>query len=98
MESTIIGEFDIRRNAELAAEHIVQQCDMPRGNVFIQPVGRANSAGTWAAGADAKAPPPPEGHEKLEGALEVSVNLRGGDPDKIANALRSAGAKVVRKK
>ena len=98
MESTIIGEFDTRRNAELAVEHVVQECGVPRGNVFVQPVGRANSSGTRAAGADAKASPAPEGQQKLEGALEVSVDLHGGDPDKIADALRSVGAAAVRRK
>ena len=98
MDSTIIGTFDTRRNAELAVEHVVQECDVARGNVFIQPIGGANSAGTRAAGADAKAAPEPEGHQKLEGALEVSVDLHGGDPERIANALKIAGATAVRKK
>lgn len=97
MESTIIGEFDTRRNAELAVEHVVQECGVPRENVLIRPIGPDNSAGTRAAGADAKAAPEPEGHQKLEGALEVSVNLPGGDAGPIADALKSAGARAVRK-
>lgn len=58
--------------------------------------GQANSAGTRAAGADAKSAPEPEGQQKLEGPLEVSVEFHGDDPNKIADALKSTGAKVVR--
>jgi hypothetical protein len=37
LESTIIGEFDTRRGAELAVEHVVQECGVPQSDVFIQP-------------------------------------------------------------
>jgi hypothetical protein len=92
----IVGEFDTRRSAELAVERIVQECGIARDDVFIQPAGGANSAGTRPAGADAKASPAPEGHQKLEGAIEVSVDFHGDDPAKIATALKSAGANSVR--
>jgi hypothetical protein len=36
LESTIIGEFDTRRDAEFAVEP-VQNCGVPRGDVFVQP-------------------------------------------------------------
>ena len=96
MESTIIGEFDSRRGAELAVEHVVQECGVPRTDVFVQPVGSQNTAGTRSAGADAKTTPQPEGHQKLEGLIEVSVDYHGDDPEKIADTLRGAGAKAVR--
>ena len=98
MESTIIGEFDTRRGAELAVEHVVQECGVPRSDVFVQPVGSANSVGTRAAGSDVKAAPAPEGHQKLEGLIEVSVDFHGDTPQTIADALRGAGAKTVRTK
>jgi hypothetical protein len=96
VEATIIGEFDTRRDAELAVEHVVQECGVPRSDVFVQPVGGTNTAGTRPAGADAKAAPKPEGHQKLEGPLEVSVDFHGDDPEKISKALKSAGATAVR--
>ena len=96
MESTIIGQFDTRRGAELAVEHVVQEYGIPRTDVFVQPVGEANSAGTHAAGADAKSAPDPQNREKLGGAIEVSVDFHGDDPKLIADALRGAGAKLVR--
>ena len=98
MEATIIGEFDSRRAAELAVEHVVQECGVPRSDVFIQPAGQANSAGTRTAGADAKTSPEPEGRQKLEGALEVSVDFHGDDPNKIAEVMKTTGAKAVRTK
>ena len=67
LESTIIGEFATRRKAELAVEHVVQECGVLRSDVFIQPAGRANSPGTHAAGADAKVAPEPEGDRSWKG-------------------------------
>jgi hypothetical protein len=98
LESTIIGEFDSRRDAELAVEHVVQDCGVPRSDVFVQPVGGANTAGTRPAGADAKTASTPDAHQKLEGPLEVSVDFHGDDPERIAAALKGAGAKAVRTK
>ena len=98
MESTIIGEFATRREAELAVEHVVQEFGVARGDVFVQPVGAANSSGTRSAGADVKAAPTPEGKQRLEGEIEVSVDFHGDEPDKIAEALKGAGAKTVRTK
>lgn len=98
MESTIIGEFDTRRGAELAVEHVVQECGVQRSDVFVQAVGGANTAGTRPAGADVKAAPAPEGHQKLAGLIEVSVDFHGDSPEKVADVLRGAGAKTVRTK
>ncbi|MHB0767824.1 hypothetical protein [Bradyrhizobium sp. 5.13L] len=98
MESTIIGQFDTRRGAELAVEHVVQECGVPRSDVFVQPAGGANTVGTHTAGADAKAAPAPEGRQKLEGLIEVSVDFHGDSPEKIAEALKGAGATTVRTK
>jgi hypothetical protein len=94
MEATLIAEFDTRRAAELAVEHVVQECGVPRGDVFVQPTGFENTAGKRPAGADATSSPEPGG--KLEGTIEVSVDFHGGDTKRVADALKSAGAKTVR--
>jgi hypothetical protein len=39
MESTLVAKFDTRRAAELAVEHVVQECGVARGDVFVQPAG-----------------------------------------------------------
>jgi hypothetical protein len=95
MEVTILGEFDTRRDAELAVEHVVHEFGVPRGDVFVEPAGDANSVGTRAAGADAKAAPDPQGPQKLAGAIRVSVDFHADEPQRIVEALKSAGAKNV---
>jgi hypothetical protein len=98
VEITIIGEFDTRRGAEIAVEHVVQEYGVTRSDVFVQPVGNKNTVGKHSAGADTKDVPNPEGHQKLEGPLEVSVDFHGVDPEKIVKALKSAGATAIRTK
>ena len=98
MESTLVAKFETRRDAELAVEHVVQECGVARGDVFVQPTGGENTSGDRPAGADAKAAPKPEQGGKLEGPIEVSVDFHGDDTKQIENALRSAGARSVRTK
>jgi hypothetical protein len=69
VDSTIIGTFDTRRNAELAVEHVVQECDVTRENVFIQPVSSANSAGRQQA-------PMQRYRQSLKGSRSSKVNAR----------------------
>jgi len=98
LKNSIIAEFDTRRAAELAVEHVVQDCGIQRTNVFVQPTGDANTSGTRKAGADAKSAPAPEQGEKLEGPIEVSVDCPDADLKRIEGALRSAGAHAVQSK
>jgi hypothetical protein len=53
---------------------------------------------THAAAADVKVAPWQEGQQKLDGALEASVDFHGDDPKKVADVLHSTGAKAVRTK
>ena len=96
MESTLIADFDTRRAAELAVEHVVQECGVGRGDVFVQPTGSDNTAGNRPAGADAKSAPKPDQGGKFEGSIEVSVDFHGDDPTRVAEILKGAGAKSVR--
>lgn len=96
MECTVHAEFDTRRAAELAIERVVQEYGIARSDVFVQPAGSDNTAGSRPAGADAKSAPQPEQGGKLEGPIEVSVDFHGDDPRRIAEALKSAGGMSVR--
>jgi hypothetical protein len=96
MDTTLISKFATRREAELAVEHIVQEYGVPRGDVFVQPTGAANTSGEYPAGADAKAAPQPTPGGKIAGSIEVTVDFHGGDPKPIADAMRSAGATMIR--
>ena len=98
MKITLVAEFETRRDAELAVEHVVQECGVARGDVFVQPTGGKNTSGERPAGADAKKAPKPEQGGKLEGPIEVSVDFHGDDAKPIENALKSAGAQSVRTK
>ena len=69
---------------------------MSRSDVFVKPVGSANTAGTRRSGADVKVAPEPNRQEKLEGLLEVSIDFHGTDAQKISDALNAVGAKSVR--
>lgn len=70
---------------------------MPRSDVFVQPTGGTNSAGTRPAGTEAKTAPAPEEHEKV-GGLRVSVDFHGEDFERVAETLKGAWAKTVRPK
>lgn len=96
MTSTIIGEFETRRGAELAIERIVQELGIARDDVTVRPVGDENSAGTKTAGSDAKTMPAPEGREKLEGLVEVLVKSGSAGSQSIVDAMKTAGSVNVR--
>ena len=69
MEHTIIASFETRRDAEVAVEHLVQQHGIERSDVFIQPEGAANSAGSKLAGADIES-----GHPGVEKHGDPALN------------------------
>ncbi|MCP1848976.1 MULTISPECIES: hypothetical protein [unclassified Bradyrhizobium] len=95
MEGILVAEFDTRRAAELAVEHVVQECGVQRTDV-VQPRGADNTSGDRPALADVEVKPKPG--EKLEGPIEVSVDFHGDDPKRVVDALKSIGAKAVRTK
>jgi hypothetical protein len=81
-ESTIVGSFETRRDAEIAVEHLVQEYGIERTDIFIRAPGEANTAGTRPAGADVEsghAGVEKHGSAALKGAVEVSVNCHGDD-------------------
>jgi hypothetical protein len=98
MSDTIIGRFSSRREADLAIEHLVQEQGIERTDVFVQPVGNANSAGEMADGADVESGHPgraTDGDPALDGAIEVSVDVNDGDGDAIRTALQASGGEVI---
>lgn len=99
MESTITAQFETRREAELAVEHLVQEHGIPRADIFIRARGEANSAGTKAAGADVEsghATANERGTPELAGLIEVSVDYHGGEADAVRKALQEAGSKSLK--
>ncbi len=92
MSVSISGRFETRRDAEMAVEHLVQEYQIERTDIFIVAPGENNSAGARTAGSDAEAAEPsPERRSDatLNGPIEVSVDLQD---DTQAEMIRSAFA------
>lgn len=94
---TIEGTFSTREGAERAVEHLVQEHGVDRSDVFVQPVGDENSAGTEVGGADV-----PQGESDgthlppaLSGAILVSADVSRDDLAKAEAAMREAGASEI---
>lgn len=98
MECTIRADFETRREADLAVEHLVQEHGVSRTDIFVRARGEANSAGTKAAGADLEGGHAPEerGGPDLAGRIEVSVDYHGKRPEMVRQALEIAGAKSIK--
>lgn len=99
MERTIIANFDTRRDAETAVEHLVQEHGINRSDIFVRAAGNANTAGTRAAGADVESGHPGverHGKPELAGPIEVSIDCHGDSSGMVRSALEHAGAKRLR--
>lgn len=98
MERTIVAQFETRREAELAVEHLVQEHGIQRADVFIRARGEANSSGVKAAGADVESGHPgvtKKGTPELGGSIEVSVDCHNDRSGSVRSALQEAGAKSL---
>jgi hypothetical protein len=98
MERTIVAQFETRREAEVAVEHLVQEHGIPRTDVFVRARGEANSAAVKAAGADVEsghAGVEKRGSPELAGAIEVLVDCHGDVSDKVRSALHAAGGDLL---
>lgn len=99
MERTITANFDTRRDAETAVEHLVQVHGIDRADVFIGAAGKANTAGVRPAGADVESGHPgveKRGAPELTGPIEVSVDCHRDQSTVISSTLQKAGARQVR--
>lgn len=99
MESTIAAQFETRREAEIAVEHLVQVHGITRADIFIRARGTANSSGVKSAGADVE-PGHDDAEERgtpmLRGLIEVSVDCHGKDAESVRKALQEAGSKSLK--
>lgn len=92
MSTTLTGQFETRREAEMTVERLVQEYGVERTDIFIVAIGAKNTAGTETAGSDhAAGGPSPEdrGDGALNGAIEVSVDL---EDETLAARVREAFA------
>jgi hypothetical protein len=99
VERTIVANFDTRRDAETAVEHLVQEHGIERADIFVRAPGTANTAGTRPAGADVESGHPgveKHGKPELSGPIEVSVECDAGRSTVVRTALEKAGARELR--
>jgi hypothetical protein len=99
VDRTIIANFDARRDAETAVEHLVREHGIERADIFIRAPGTANTAGTRPAGADIESGHPGvarRGQAELSGPIEVAVECDAGQSTVVRSALEKAGATGLR--
>ena len=95
---TIATEFDTRRDAEMAVEHLVQEHGIDRNAVTIAPATARNSAGTETAGADVedgRVKTGSDGEPALAGRLRVAVEADAALSDKVASSFATYGGKAA---
>jgi hypothetical protein len=96
---TIVANFDTRRDAETAVEHLVQEHGLDRADIFVSSPGRANTAGTRPAGADVESGHPGterRGEPELSGPIEVSVGCEQSQLTVVRSTLEKAGGSKIR--
>jgi hypothetical protein len=90
MPRTITGEFDIRREAELAVEHLVQDHGIDRKAVSVMAAGDDNTAGVVPSGADRDPSTGEPEASPTRGRIRVSVTVDDALAGKVEEALRQA--------
>jgi hypothetical protein len=90
MPRRITGEFDIRREAELAVERLVQEYNVDRSAVEVMAAGDDNTAGIVPSGADRDKETGEPGSSPTHGKIRVSVTVDDAIADRAQEALRQA--------
>jgi hypothetical protein len=92
---TIRATFVTREAADLAVEHLVQQLGISRPDVYVQPVGDDNTAGSKVSGGDASHDQAARAASPLQGDVEVSVDIAAGQLPKVNRIFGDLGAMRV---
>ena len=99
MGTTLVAEFDNRRDAEMSVERLVQELGIDRTAVFIAASGSENTVGEKASGADVESGHPGtdvEPRPELEGTVTVSVDINDdADVQRSRDALEEFGAQKI---
>src|SRR4051812_20956126 len=88
MPKQISGEFDVRREAELAVERLVQEYKIDRSAIQVAAAGDDNTAGTVASGADRDRETGEPGESPTHGRIRGSGTGDDAGADKAQEALR----------
>lgn len=98
MAETITGDFETRREAELAVEHLVQQEGLDRASITLAPAGDRNTVGTKPDGADksdGRAGQQARDDAPTEGAVKITVSISSEKAGAIRQALSVAKARNI---
>lgn len=87
---TMWATFATREAADRAVEHLVQQCGIPRADVFVEPNAEANTAGIKSSDGDTI-----RTDALLCCEIRVSSDVAHHDLLKAEKAFRQAGARSV---
>jgi hypothetical protein len=90
MPKQISGEFDVRREAELAVERLVQEYKIDRSAIQVVAAGDDNTAGTVPSGADRDRETGEPQSSATHGRIRVSATVDDAVADKAQEALRQA--------
>lgn len=90
MPRRITGEFEIRREAELAVERLVQEYNVDRSAVEVMAAGDDNTTGVVPSGADRDGETGEPGSSPTHGKIRVSVIVDDAIADRAQEALRQA--------
>jgi hypothetical protein len=92
MARRITGRFTVRREAELAVEHLVQEYGVDRSSVEVRPEGQGNTAGVTPSGADTDPATGDPGASAQQGMILVTATVEDAMADRAQEALRQAAA------
>lgn len=99
MGTTLKGNFDTRREADMTIERLVQEFGIERTEIFVFAEGSESSAGEEKAGSDTEAgSPSPDDRDDaaLKGSITVSIDIENDDEAaKVRSAFAEFGAEDV---
>jgi len=93
--TTIRATFETREAADLAVEHLVQQHGVSRPDIFVQPAGNDNTAGSGPSGGDASHEFGSRSDAPLNGEIEVSADIPLSQIAAVQRSFGDAGATWV---
>ena len=88
MSRKITSEFDIRREAELAVERLVQEYNVDRSAIEVMAASEDNTAGVVPSGADRDRETGEPESSPTYGRIRVSVTVDDAAADRVQEALR----------
>lgn len=91
---TISAVFETREAADYAIEHLVQQHGLNRADIFAEPQGDQNTAGSRPSGGDANKGDSPS-DPALNGGVKVSVDAAQDQTEAVRATFQEMGGQDI---